>query len=103
MLSIITKLKGQIKSLYSDIEVLANDFNTLKGQMEKLHSTMHLIRSIDPLFHKYKHINEALKTEDTICNTMRLEETGIKDMGQMAEDYYHELFKMDDKMTYLRR
>jgi enamine deaminase RidA (YjgF/YER057c/UK114 family) len=88
---LIKKLTTDIKSALELIEALTTDIVTLNSFMEKMHKTMHLIKSIDPLFHKYQAMNEALKTEDTIQNT-----------HINIEEYYEELFKNDKQMTYLR-
>jgi len=87
---LIKKLTSDIKSALELIEALTTDIVTLNSFMEKMHKTMHLIKSIDPLFHKYRAMNEALKNEDTIQNTVNI------------EDCYEKLFELDEQMTYLK-
>lgn len=100
----IKKLLALTDTALTKIEALNTDINTLKSFLDKMHNTMHLIRSIDPLFHKYKVINESLKTEETIHNTMRLDEEDKpkKDIsiGKLAESYYINMFSQDNQMKY---
>lgn len=114
-LIIVSYLTLQLKKLQQTIQSLTagmlNDISTLNSQLSKIHQTMHLIKSIEPLFHKYKSINEALKNEDTIQNTFKLEEPDaiskyaesvyMEMYNQEKLDPYKELFSQDDRMTYL--
>lgn len=89
----IKKYMADVKTALEIIEALTTDIVTLNSFMEKMHKTMHLIKSIDPLFHKYRVMNEALKNETTIENTH---------INTNVEEYYEELFKSDKQMTYLK-
>lgn len=111
-LVLVCYLTLQLKKLQQTIQNLTagmlNDINVLSSQLSKIHQTMHLIKSIEPLFHKYKSINEALKSEDTIQNTAKLEEPDAISkyaesvyMDMFKPDPYKELFSQDDRMTYL--
>jgi hypothetical protein len=95
----VKKVLNETRAALELIEALTTEMITLKGFMEKMHKTMHLIKSIDPMFNKYRVMNEALKNETTIENTHDIADSEKIDLE--IEKYYEQLFEQDNQMHYL--